>query len=238
MTEINCNGDMFDYYQELARSGFADMLHDTERNHKYAMALKEAIERTQQSGKQARVLDIGTGSGLLAMLAARYGADSVVTIEAYSPVTNVAREIILKNGFKDKIKMINKHSTKVTVGPGMDMEQKANILVAEVFDTELIGEGAIWTYRKAHENLMEENCMCVPHSASVYVQIVESDLAASWYEFKDFLVDGEKILTAPKNVSFKSHSKNRNLMIFFIPFRFHYVLVSKLFMTFNLVNIH
>lgn len=48
-------------------------------------------------------------------------------------MTNVAREVITKNGFKDKIKIISKHSTKVTVG--IDMDQKANILVAEVFDT-------------------------------------------------------------------------------------------------------
>lgn len=200
METNDCNGDIFDFYQEFARSGFADMLHDKERNQKYALALKEAIEKIQKSGKKAHVLDIGTGSGLLAMLAARYGADSVVTIEAYSPVTTVAREVITKNGFKDKIKIISKHSTKVSIG--VDMDQKANILVAEVFDTELIGEGAIWTYRKAHENLTEkEDCICVPHSAEVFVQIVESDLCRSWYEFKDFFVDGEKILTAPKNVS-------------------------------------
>lgn len=132
------------------------------------------------------------------MLAARFNADSVVTIEAYSPVTNVAREVITRNGFKDKIKIISKHSTKVKIG--VDMEQKANILVAEVFDTELIGEGALYTYRKAHENLMEEDSICVPHSANVFVQIVDSELCQSWYGFQDFYVDGQKILTAPKNV--------------------------------------
>lgn len=78
MSKVNCNVDILDYYQEFARAGFADMLHDTERNHKYALALKESIENIQKSGRKAHVLDIGTGSGLLAMLAARYNADSVV----------------------------------------------------------------------------------------------------------------------------------------------------------------
>ncbi len=35
------------------------------------------------------------------------------------------------------------------------MSQKANILVTEVFDTELIGEGAIPTFHHAHEHLLE-----------------------------------------------------------------------------------
>lgn len=78
---ILAKSDMFDYYQEVARSAFADMLHDTERNEKYSLALLEAIKTMQSRGKKANVLDIGTGTGLLAMLAAKHGADSVVTIE-------------------------------------------------------------------------------------------------------------------------------------------------------------
>ena len=38
---------------------------------------------------------------------------------------------------------------------GGDLEQRANILVTEVFDTELIGEGAIGTFHHAHEHLLE-----------------------------------------------------------------------------------
>lgn len=74
--------EVFDYYQEVARSAFADMLHDTERNQKYSMALKEAIQDMKSRGRKANVLDIGTGTGLLSMLAVKAGADSVVTIES------------------------------------------------------------------------------------------------------------------------------------------------------------
>lgn len=41
------------------------------------------------------------------------------------------------------------------VGEGGDMPRRANILVTEVFDTELIGEGAISTFNHAHKNLLE-----------------------------------------------------------------------------------
>lgn len=64
-----------------------------------------------------------------------------------------AAKVIKLNGMQDKIKIINKHSTSVKVG--VDMEKRANILVTEVFDTDLIGEGAIETFRHANAHLLE-----------------------------------------------------------------------------------
>lgn len=69
-------------------------------------------------------------------------------------MANCAEKVIESNGFKDKIRLIRKRSTDVKVGPGLDMERRANILVTEVFDTELIGEGAIGTFNHAHECLL------------------------------------------------------------------------------------
>ena len=39
-----------------------------------------------------------------------------------------------------------------------DIPQRANILVTEVFDSELIGEGAVPTFRHAHRELLEVVC--------------------------------------------------------------------------------
>lgn len=86
----------------------------------------------------------------------------------------------------------------MSVGPGKDIEQKANILVTEVFDTELIGEGAVKTYNHAHENLMERDCICVPDSASIYVQIVDCDAAIKWNTFVE--PPGQSAITCPDDV--------------------------------------
>ena len=56
--------------------------------------------------------------------------------------------------FPIQIKLIRKRSTGVVVGPGMDMDRRANLLVTEVFDTELIGEAAIATFNHAHRHLL------------------------------------------------------------------------------------
>ena len=68
-------------------------------------------------------------------------------------MVRIAREVIAANGYSDIITVVPKRSTEMTEG---DMERgRANILVTEVFDTELIGEGALVTYAHAHRHLLE-----------------------------------------------------------------------------------
>ncbi|NXS43050.1 ANM7 methyltransferase, partial [Balaeniceps rex] len=193
----------YDYHQEIARSRYADMLHDKDRNVKYYQGIRAAVSRVKERGEKAIVLDIGTGTGLLSMMAASAGADFCYAIEVFKPMANAAVKIVEKNGFCDKIKVINKHSTEVTVGPDGDMLCCANILVTELFDTELIGEGALPTYEHAHKYLVQEGCEAVPHRATVYVQLVESKRMWSWNKLFPVHVeaeDGEKIIVSPSEM--------------------------------------
>ncbi|KFV83056.1 Protein arginine N-methyltransferase 7, partial [Struthio camelus australis] len=193
----------YDYHQEIARSRYADMLHDKDRNVKYYQGIRAAVSRVKERGEKAIVLDIGTGTGLLSMMAASAGADFCYAIEVFKPMANAAVKIVEKNGFSDKIKVINKHSTEVTVGPDGDMQCRANILVTELFDTELIGEGALPTYEHAHEHLVQEGCEAVPHRATVYVQLAESKRMWSWNKLFPVRVeaeDGEKVIVSPSEM--------------------------------------
>jgi len=50
----------------------------------YYKALKKEISRLHKANKKVHVLDIGTGTGLLAMMAAKCGADSVYACEVFN----------------------------------------------------------------------------------------------------------------------------------------------------------
>ncbi|VVD04916.1 unnamed protein product [Leptidea sinapis] len=200
-TEWDVQHEDYDYHQEIARSAFADMLHDTERNKKYHRALQLAIEKMHRNGKKANVLDIGTGTGLLSIMAVKCGADSVTACEAFKPMADCCVKILQRNGVADKIKIIPKRSTDLIVGDDGDMPERANILVTEVFDTELIGEGALSTFDHAHKHLLEEDCIVVPDSAVIYAQVVECPMLQKWNKLND-LVDEDLnlILRTPESI--------------------------------------
>ncbi|XP_051030386.1 LOW QUALITY PROTEIN: protein arginine N-methyltransferase 7-like [Phodopus roborovskii] len=193
----------YDYHQEIARSSYADMLHDKDRNIKYYQGIRAAVSRVKDRGQKALVLDIGTGTGLLSMMAVTAGADFCYAIEVFKPMADAAVKIVEKNGFSDKIKVINKHSTEVTVGPDGDLPCRANILVTELFDTELIGEGALPSYEHAHRHLVQENCEAVPHKATVYAQLVESRRMWSWNKLFPVRIQtglGEQVIVPPSEL--------------------------------------
>ncbi|XP_063801426.1 protein arginine N-methyltransferase 7 isoform X2 [Pseudophryne corroboree] len=188
----------YDYHQEIARSSYADMLHDKDRNEKYYQGICAAVKRVKQRGDEAIVLDIGTGTGLLSMMAVTAGADYCYAIEVFKPMADAAVRIVQANSFSDKIKVINKHSTEVTVGPEGDMMQRANILITELFDTELIGEGALPSYEHAQHNLMQTQWEAVPHRATVYAQLVESRRLWSWNKLFPLQLDSSTIQPPPE----------------------------------------
>ncbi|HYM17419.1 MAG TPA: tetratricopeptide repeat protein [Micropepsaceae bacterium] len=149
-------------YKDIVPPWHFAMMNDHVRNNAY----QEAIARVVP-GKH--VLDIGTGSGLLAMMAARAGAMSVTSCEANPTIADQAREIIALNGLSQRIKVIAKHSGELVVG--RDLACRAQVLITETFSSDLLSEGILSTIQHAHRELLTDNAILVPHSvhAKAYV---------------------------------------------------------------------
>ena len=84
-----------------------------------------------------------------------------------------------------------------------DLPCRANILITELFDTELIGEGALPSYEHAHKHLVQEDCEAVPHRATVYAQLVESRRMWSWNKLFPVRVRtslGEQVIVPPSEL--------------------------------------
>ena len=155
------------------------MLNDVRRNDAFEAAIIAALAQT---GPDARVLDIGTGSGLLSMMAARAGAQSVTACEMVPIIADMARQIIADNGYSDRITVHTAPSTELRVGEHLD--ERADILVSEILSSDLLTEHVIDTFEDAHARLLKPDAIVIPRAASAIGCLVESQVLAD-YVFVD-----------------------------------------------------
>lgn len=98
-------------------SGWADpvehsrMLHDARRTGDYIAAITAAVKPGDI------VLDIGTGSGVLAVAAARAGARQVYAVEA-SDIATVAAKVFAANGVQDRVTLLPGWSRHIDLPDG------------------------------------------------------------------------------------------------------------------------
>ena len=135
----------------------ARMLHDERRTSDYVAAIRAAVRPDDV------VLDIGTGSGVLAVAAAKAGAKRVYAVEA-SDIADVAERVFAVNGVRDR----------VTVLPGwsreMDLPEPADLLVAEVIGNEPLEEEILETTLDARRRLLKPGARMIPHALTLLVR--------------------------------------------------------------------
>ena len=139
------------------------MLADKVRNDAFQEAIEAAVTANDV------VLDIGTGTGLLAMMAARAGARHVVACEMMPDLGALAQLVVDANGYGGLIDVIAKPSTELAVG--VDMPERATVLVSETFDSLLIGEGAIDWFAHARDHLLTPDATLIPESGTIRGQL-------------------------------------------------------------------
>jgi hypothetical protein len=157
--------------RHVCSSGIPDwhvaLLHDEER----ACAYDRAIRRAVQPG--SLVLDIGTGSGLLAMMAARAGAGSVVACERDPVLAEAAAEIVAQNGLSERIRVIAKDSRQLIVGE--DLPRRADLVISEIVSNDLLAEGALETLRSARRDLLIDGAPALPSGGRISAALVALD---------------------------------------------------------------
>lgn len=95
-------------------SGYGRMLADTVRRDAYCRALEAAVR------PGSVVLDLGTGTGFFAVLAARLGARRVFGIDP-SDAIHIARQAARDNGVDDRVEFIQELSTRVSLPEPADV---------------------------------------------------------------------------------------------------------------------
>jgi predicted RNA methylase len=162
------------------------MLNDISRNDAFDRAIQKALAGSATEPKL--VLDVGTGSGLLALMAARAGGAEtrVVGIEGNRDMALIAERVVRDNGFEGQIKVLHKRSNDFSRSEldaaarslakgrakvvGTTEEALADVVVAELFGSALLGEGALYFIRDVRERLMRPGGTIVPAAGAQYVQ--------------------------------------------------------------------
>ena len=157
-----------------------DMILDAERNRAYNEAIQKAVASRKSSayGQKVHCLDMGAGSGLLSMMAARAGSDYTYAAELSAHMCDVAEECTIMNGFLDKILVLDRDVRRMDVlrkpdGTPPELQRPVDLAIFEVFDSGLIGEGILHILAAAKAKLLMPNATLVPCRAEVYAQPIQ-----------------------------------------------------------------
>ena len=143
-----------------------DMLEDQDRMTAYYNAVK--MNPSQFEDKV--VLDVGTGSGILAIWAAQAGAKHVYAVEATFMATH-ARKLIEANGLKDKITVIQSSIEDA------ELPEKVDVIISEWMGYFLLRESMFDSVIIARDKWMKPGGAMYPSHATMSLSLIKSHKA-------------------------------------------------------------
>ncbi len=141
--------------------GYGDMVADSVRTEAYARALRGAVK------PDSAVLDIGTGTGLFALLACRFGARRVYAIEPSDAIA-LARDIARANGYAERITFIQGMSERVT------LPAPVNIIVSDVRGVLPLYQGSVQSILDARRRLLAPGGVLIPGRDLLMVSLADA----------------------------------------------------------------
>jgi len=138
------------------------MLSDTVRTAAY----QRAVEASVKPGDI--VLDIGTGTGILALFAARAGAGRVYAVEP-SDIIDVAKRIAQRNGLASRIEFIQARVEEV------DLPEKADCIVSEWLGVFALQENMLPSIASAIDRLLKPGGKILPETVRLFLSLIEDE---------------------------------------------------------------
>jgi len=131
--------------------------------------------------KDHNVIDMGTGSGVMAMFAARAGALKVKAVEFDSYIANVARQNVENNNYSDKIEIIEADGRNCTYKDGI----KYDVVIMEMLTTGMVDEFQVQAANNLHNNgVVSKDSIFIPSAQHTFVELVNKDFHLYNFEFK------------------------------------------------------
>ncbi len=122
------------------------------------LAYKHAIEATC---KGRVVAEIGCGTGLLSILAARAGANVVYAVEQ-GGIAGLAEEMVRRNGCQDRVRILRGHSRDI------ELPEKAEVLIHELFGSDPFAENLLPSLLDVQRRWLRPDCLLLPDRLEIF----------------------------------------------------------------------
>jgi len=143
------------------------MLRDATRVEGYRAALEAAAPMLQG----ATVMDIGTGSGILAFLAAKYGARKIYAIEGSPAMARVASRLARANGLAGTVEVVPKLLEDVSEAE--IPSGSVDVIVSELLSHFLVGEVGLQVVTAAKTRFLRPGGLVLPAEAWLKLSLFE-----------------------------------------------------------------
>jgi len=165
------------YFDSYAHFGIhEEMLKDEVRTLTY----RNSIYHNKHLFKGKVVLDVGCGTGVLSMFAAKAGAAKVIGVEC-SSIVDYARKIVKANNLEDVVELIQGKVEEIELPV-----QKVDIILSEWMGYCLFYESMLNTVIYARDKWLAKDGLIFPDQARLFVTAIEDgqykDDKINWWE--------------------------------------------------------
>jgi len=144
--------DMFAFHKML--------INDSHRMRLYRMAIMQTVRNGDV------VIDIGTGTGVLALFACQAGAKRVYAIER-GDIIELAKELARANGFNNRIIFIKNDFSEVSI------KEKIDVIVSELISNFGIGQDILRILTEHKNFILKNKTKIIPTILEMYLAPVE-----------------------------------------------------------------
>jgi SAM-dependent methyltransferase len=133
----------------------ATLLEDTARNRAFFRALRARVKRGMS------VLDLGAGTGIWSVVAARLGARRVVAVEREPLLVPVIQRLARENGVADRVTVIRGDANRLR------LPRRFDVVVSETVGNEGFEEGIVPLLTRARRHFLKKEGALVPWAISL-----------------------------------------------------------------------
>ena len=137
-------------------------------------AFQRAINSVVRPGDT--VLDVGAGSGILSMFAARAGAARVYAVER-TPIAALAEQLAAANDVADTVTVIHGDVTDI------ELPEPVDVIVSEWLGGFGIDEGMLAPVIAARDRWLKPGGVMIPHTVTAWTALVHDRYLADMIEF-------------------------------------------------------